>query len=141
MRWPPPASTPTACRAPWPRWVPRISAWLGWVRRTSVGTTSPSCRPIGRTRSRTCRSSGSPAGAGDRAARVTVGQLEARLAELRRAESAARSELHQGRSEHDRTARSVTQRSDERDRETNRAQVIREELARATAKRDALTDA
>jgi chromosome segregation protein len=81
------------------------------------------------------------ADADERTARVTVGELEARLAELRRAESAARSELHQVRSEHDRTARSVTQRSDEGGRETNRAQAIREELARATAGRDALTDA
>ncbi|MGI9145130.1 MAG: AAA family ATPase [Chloroflexota bacterium] len=72
--------------------------------------------------------------------RVRVGELEARLDELRRAESAARNELLQLRSELERSARSVGQRSNERARETMRAQSIREELVRATGQRDSLRD-
>jgi len=74
------------------------------------------------------------------AARVVVGEVEARLAELRRSESTARGELQQVRAEHERTARSAAQRSDERSRETARAQRIRDELGRAHAEQTRLAD-
>ena len=79
------------------------------------------------------------ADAEEHAERVSVGEVEARLAELRRTESTARSELQQVRSEHERTARSSAQRSDERSRESSRAQALRDELARARVEQTALT--
>jgi chromosome segregation protein len=74
----------------------------------------------------------------ERSARAAVGVAEGAMAESRRSESAASTELQQLSLEHERAARGAAQRSDEREREANRAQTIRDELARARAGRDAL---
>jgi chromosome segregation protein len=78
--------------------------------------------------------------ADERSVRVALSELEPRLAEMRRADAAARAELEQLRAEHERAARAATQRSDERRRATSRAEGIRVELAEARSNREVLAE-
>ncbi len=75
-----------------------------------------------------------------RAARVALGDVEAHLAELRRAESSSRAELNQVRTEHDRSAHAAAQRVDEQGRATTRAEATRTELAKTRLERAALAE-
>src|SRR5207245_2541742 len=77
------------------------------------------------------------ADADERSARVALGDEEAHLAELQRAESTARAELQQLRIEHERAAHAASQRSDEQVRASARAEATRAELAAARLERNA----
>ncbi|HEY0583123.1 MAG TPA: hypothetical protein VGE94_13135, partial [Chloroflexota bacterium] len=79
--------------------------------------------------------------ANERSARLAQGESDARLAELRRGEAGARNELQQLRSEHERWGRAAAQRSEERERATERAKATRDELTAERAARAALVDA
>jgi chromosome segregation protein len=75
-----------------------------------------------------------------RSARIALGDVEAHLVELRRAESSARAELNQLRTEHDRSAHAATQRIEEQGRSTARGEATRAELAKARLERDTLAE-
>jgi chromosome segregation protein len=79
--------------------------------------------------------------ADERSARLGLRDEEARLAELRRAESTARNELQQLGSEHERAARAATTRAEERERAMQRARATRDQLTSTQKERDALAEA
>jgi chromosome segregation protein len=66
--------------------------------------------------------------ADERGARLALGELDARLAEVRRVENAASAELDEVGSARERALRAATQRIEERDRAEARLRAIEEEL-------------
>ncbi len=118
-----------------------LADWAEQVRQLeSERTEAESRRRAAVVAVQTARDGVDESDADARSARIALGDVEAHLAELRRADFSAHAEQNQVRTEHERSAHAAAQRLEEQGRATTRAQATRTELATARLERDALAE-
>jgi chromosome segregation protein len=116
-----------------------LADWTRQVREVEADlAAAESARHAALTEVQTARDHLDDAEASERGARLGVGELEARLSELRRAESAMQNESGELRSARERATRTAAQRADERTRTLARVEAVRAELTTTRLDRERL---
>jgi chromosome segregation protein len=120
---------------------PILADWSRQVRELEAELeTAESARHASLSEVQAARDSLDDAEADERGAGLALGEMEARLVELRRAEAAAVAESEELHVARERGSRSAAQRQDERERTAARVEAIRVEIAAARVERESMAD-